>query len=826
MYGFEYPNGMNVGRVCLELSLKPFKNLEQHAIEEVCTELFDQWKELLIKAKSCAVMIWVADGSEILEYNRDMGAALEWARYLGLANPPLTASPDDPKRAGLHSTPRYYMENPPVITYGDLKHIVTTLKATGERLTGLPVVIGATFDPGPEFAISPFKFQRHKEISERHMEGITTTAGWVHCTTSLHADSKAYAAFPQGIPEGLHFGTFLGAQYKLFAEDLKFDYIWFSNGFGYSRDSWAWIGECFDGKTFIPGQAEKVSSQIVEFWELFTKACPGVRIETRGSNLSTGMDIAAHGTPLTEIYRFTPFAPPNSPWAALDAQFGLELAGYMSHIAEVPPEGFLFRYYTHDPWWINSPWFDRYNRQPHDIYLPLSIARIDENLKVSQPCGINFLTADDSFGHLPRRCPTEVIPHLLDAYSHYPDSPGPATWVYPFAHYHCIGNDASRAGEVLFGDWFVKSGLDAGMPLNTVISDSNFIKSGDKLAGKSVLVMPVPDAGSAMEKALFNVLAKKGDALLYGPVDHASPELLGLLGICIGEAAEGDFDITSSVPEDQILHGKASKKLKHQGLISGGCINTHAAAGAEITATVRGEGKEFAYASFNPNAKGGRLGWIRGSFPAEGRGSRLPEDFDAGEYFIPGLLFRTMLIKFEIKLLFTRYDVNDRPPMVLYSRNGKGWYITGYSPDTTCSMRLSMPDGAPVMTGTDCIIRDSTAEYSLNRWWHTECRTFVRQKAEGKVSNVVQPSVFPGTDRRMYLKGLIDADVVFYKVPGTQVKLVQFPYTGKHHDSDKFLDTNVSYEELDDERILAHNVTGSLMIAWGENEPYKKVYGW
>ena len=120
----------------------------------------------------------------------------------------------------------------------------------------------------------------------------------------------------------------------------------------------------------------------------------------------------------------------------------------MSHIAETPSEGYLFRYYTHDPWWINSPWFDRYNRQPHDIYLPLSVARLDENLRVMQPYGINFLTADDSFGNLPRRCPVEVIPHLLDAYSHYPDSAGPVTWVYPFEQYHKIGFK-DRAGEVL-----------------------------------------------------------------------------------------------------------------------------------------------------------------------------------------------------------------------------------------------------------------------------------------------------------------------------------------------------------------------------------------
>ena len=44
MYSFEYPKDMNVGRVCLEMSLKPFKSLEQSFIEEACTELFDQWK--------------------------------------------------------------------------------------------------------------------------------------------------------------------------------------------------------------------------------------------------------------------------------------------------------------------------------------------------------------------------------------------------------------------------------------------------------------------------------------------------------------------------------------------------------------------------------------------------------------------------------------------------------------------------------------------------------------------------------------------------------------------------------------------------------------
>lgn len=824
MYSFEYPRGMNVGRVCLEMSLKPFKKMEQEYIENICFELFDQWKELLLKATGCSVLLWTADGSEILEYSGDLTDEIEWARYLGIANPPKTPPTFDPERKGLHSAPRYYMDNPPTITYADLKRIIAAIKKVGKEVTGFDIKVGATFDPGPEFARSDFKYIRHTEISKGNTGG--EKGSWVHCTAVLKGDTKKYAAYPNGIPDGLHLGTFLGAQYRELAKDVGFDYIWFSNGFGFSRDSWSWTGECFDGKDFFDGAGERVSKQIIEFWEKFTEACPGVRIETRGSNLSTGMDIAAHGSPLSTIYQYIPVAPPNSPWAAIDAQFGLELVGYMSHIAEVPKEGFLFRYYTHDPWWVNSPWFDRYNRQAHDIYLPLSIARLDENLKVMQPYGISFLTADDSFGNLPRRCPVEVIPYILDAYSHYPDAAGPVTWVYPFEHYHKIGYEKDRAGEVLFGDWFIKSAIDEGMPLNSVISDKSFIKAAKNIAGKTVLVMPVPDKGSDMEKAVFEALSQKADILMYGPVDNASDKMRELLSIAMTEPLEGEFRINSCLPQDEILYGKFSDILKHKAYLSGGGINACAVDDKSVCVkAISPDGAERAYATFNGNALSGRLAWVRGSFPAEGNPSeRLPMNFKASEYVVPGSFLRSMLSKFGILISFSRRHVDDQPPMVLYSNNDNATYITGYAPDTTCRMRLSMPDGAPVMMGTDCIIKDNIAEYALSRWWHNECRVFVRQKAESKVSCVIKPSVFPGIDRRFYLYGLVEADVIFRMVPGTIIKLVKFPDNRDRGDADKFLDTNVDYIELENDRILCKNITGSLMICWGTGESFKRVF--
>src|SRR3546814_15762193 len=91
------------------------------------------------------------------------------------------------------------------------------------------------------------------------------------------------------------------------------------------------------------------------------------------------------------------------------------MGGDMSRMAELPDNRFPFRYYTHDPWWLNSPWLDRYGREPHDIYLPMAVARISEKGEVLLPTHLNFLTIDNSFGAMPKQVPDEVIPHILKA---------------------------------------------------------------------------------------------------------------------------------------------------------------------------------------------------------------------------------------------------------------------------------------------------------------------------------------------------------------------------------------------------------------------------
>src|ERR1700761_787121 len=53
-------------RVTLEMSPKPFRKMDEQSIREVCRDLFTQWAALIRRVDSVAIMLWTADGSEIL----------------------------------------------------------------------------------------------------------------------------------------------------------------------------------------------------------------------------------------------------------------------------------------------------------------------------------------------------------------------------------------------------------------------------------------------------------------------------------------------------------------------------------------------------------------------------------------------------------------------------------------------------------------------------------------------------------------------------------------------------------------------------------------
>lgn len=805
-----------MNRLILEVSLKPFRDRSDEGIRRTCEEILRQWQSLVHEAESLSFMLWTAEGSEILDYNKNLDAEIEWAQWIGIANGPWAEKPP----FVLHNTRTAYCENPPKLTYRILQTIVRTLKDEASRLTGKPVSVGTIFDPGPEFAESSFKYTRHKEISKGGIMGETK---WVHCAAVLNGDTHSYAGFPKGIPDGTTLGTFLGRQAQHFMTDLGFDYLWLSNGFGFSLDSWNVTGEVFDGKRYDTSKAAEVRETILRFWRDFRTECPAFKIETRGSNLSTGMDLSSDASPVREIYRggFNLIAPVNSPWAALNDDYGLELVGWLSHIAELPEGSPIpFRFYIHDPWWANSPWLDRYGREPHDIYLPLSVGRIDEKGSVTTATSAAFLTLDDSWGRMPDVVPQEVIPHIQRAFADAPDEPGIVTWIYPFDEYHeWTFGTPNRVDEVFFGDWFMRAAINQGFPLNTIVSTANYFKALQSKPGlydRTILVTPAPDAGTPLAQSLIAHVEKGGQVLLYGPLRHTDPRLLKLLNLELAESLAGDFHIQTALTPDVIRAGTFPSQLKHRGIVSGGGIDTVAPASVhkevEVLATVSSGPEQRAYSVLRHVAGGGKLGWVRGTLCEDvSTENPLPQKDDPAVWFSAERLMRWILQKFGTSLQFDAGTLQTPDPLILAARHRNALFFSGYTVSTNTHLTWSFPEGAPVPVGCDVEVHHGTGRMILPRAWHRECRVFVRQAESGEISCRECLSGDTQIERRLIIRGLKNATVTFLRDSSAPESAVHFQDQGNW-----YLGQGKHYpaQETSPHHLVVNNISGTLLISW------------
>ena len=802
-------------RVILEISLKPFRDISENGIRTVCREIMRQWQALIHDAESVSFLLWTADGSEILEYNGSLDEEFQWAQWIGIANGPWATEPP----YHLHNTRVPYCEHPATITYRTLQTIVRILKEEGTRMAGKPVTVGSTFDPGPEFAESPFKYVRHKEISKG---GTMGEGKWVNCAAVLEGEKRPYAGFPDGIPDHTTLGTFLGRQSEHFLADIGFDYLWLSNGFGFALAAWNVTGEVFDGEQFDTQNAPHVRKTILQFWEDFRRECPKFPIETRGSNLSTGMDLSAHSSPVREIYRggYNLVASVNSPWAALNGDYGLELIGWLSHIAELPGgTGVPFRFYIHDPWWANSPWLDRYEREPNDIYLPLAVCRLDEKGAATAPVSVAFLTLDDSWGRMPSAVPNEVIPHVQRALHDFPDAPGLITWIYPFDEYHeWTFGKTNRVGEVFFGDWFIRSAVNQGFPLNTVVTTGNFLSARQAKPGlfdESILVCPAPDAGSPLAEALLNHVEAGGKVLLYGPLRHTDGRLLAVLNLRLGAPFSGEVAISTSLTADPLARGSFPSKMQLRALLSGGgaeeIVRDAAAGDTELLAALEKGGDQRAFAVLKHFAGGGQLAWVRGAFCEEIRkDQQLPIKDNPAEWYLADRLMRLVLEKFGYLIRFAKPELATVDPLILAARARNAWFFSGFTPSTSVELQWAFPDGVPVPVGCDVTVEKDRGTMKLSRAWHRECRVLVRQEA---ASEVRCREIWPGAvgiTRRLLVTGLKNATVTFLHDTSATGKPVRFQeegwYIGQGND--------IPSELAGPNRTVAHHVTGNLLISW------------
>lgn len=746
----------------LELSLKPFYGLDAAATRGQCRKALTQWQAAVSRAEQLSIILWVADGSEILDYSANIDDAMEWARYLGNANPHMPV-PSDPDRRSLHARNYLYRDDAELLTYRRLAEIVQAWREVAAE-QGRSLEIGATFDPGGEFAPSAFKYQRHREICLSNTMG---KASFVCCYATLDADERAYAGYPNGIPQGTSLGTFLGRQFKRFAQDLGFDFLWLSNGFGFGLETWKTIGPLFDGNSFKPDRAPELGERIQNFWRDFREQCPDYPVRTRGTNLGTGTDLASDATPLRELYQggfdFDP--PPNSPWASINGDFGIELAGYQSRIAELPPgKPFAYRFYLHDPWWLNSPWIDRYEGQPHDIYLPLAVSRVTADGKTESAESMHLFTLDDSYGLMPDRVPNESIPHLLRGWDQRPDSAGPLVWLYPFdeLHDHLLAVDA-EASRLFHVDWFAREALNDGVPLNTVISTRAFDRvtseGSDALQGR-IIVTPTPLSPNG-EQRLLDWIDAGGSIILYGPLDH-SPQLRERLGLRAAKPLDGTFRVNASAAILDQFPTEIPLSYTHRTAMSGGALGeepedaTHCFAAAEQNGRIRALGAAYQTRS------AARVSWLRAPLPLSvSAEEHLPTPDSREDSFPLASLARQELAAHGWVFAFDGSSRSQRLPVLTLHRHANAWFFSGYMPDTTIGVSLQSPHGAPLVIGAEARVDGGRAHYHFPRAWRHECRVFIEQ-ASGTVSTVEGCPAQVGVTRRLRLSGLRDATLRFF----------------------------------------------------------------
>lgn len=810
----------SVQRIALELSLKPFGRDNGVSYAARARQVIMAWRPLLEAASEVSFVLWVADGSEILEWRGDMAQSLEWARYIGFCNRAYgvyAAGHHPPSRDAIP-----YAESPRPMRYADLQEIVAALRAVGAELLGRRITIGATFDPGPEFAESPFKYERHREIIVPQRVSGRPTFPMADAGATLDADPQSYAAYPKGIPQGEPFALFLGRQIAAFCRDLDFDYVWLSNGFGFSAVAWDYLGPGFDGERFLPEARAEQLTRFKRAWEALHSGNPDVPMEVRGSNFAAGMDIAKDGVDFAWLYEtgYIRLPPPNSPWGVLNFDYGLEIAGFLSRAVRSPRGQYLFRYYPNDPWFWQNPWTDIFYGEAYDIYVPLATGVIGAAGEITTPSAINILTGDTEFGEVDPLTGVQVGAHIRTALSHRPDDVGLVTWIYPFEAYHQLAaRDAAGQAEVFFGDWFVRSAINNGLPVATVGTPAAF----DARVGKpgpppeTVAFLPSAAVHTAEGAArLLAWLARGIPAIVYGPASSLHPALLRRLGLELDDPLHGEMVL-------RCLDGPGGL-LVHDPIGSAGPIRAKFVgdreAGGKVTLrySVAAGAATRAYCVASAAAGDGSLIWIRGTNPFETRPDKTrlalkprPRDdrwFDASRLCVEALG----------RLGYTIDVLDDLPPrtglsqtmepsrtvepsaaLMLFARHDNAWFLSGYSAAPVGFARFRFPAGAPIFHTTFSRIEDGAAHYPLARTMHQECRVFVRQR-RGVVG--CDPRARNEHHRVLTLRitGLVDATVTFLPPPGMAVT---FEHAGRQ--------TRFSPSETS---VSQSGLSGELLIHW------------
>ncbi|WP_326731749.1 hypothetical protein [Streptomyces phaeochromogenes] len=230
-------------QVCLWLTPKIFPDFSD-PLPQV-REFFDHYAEWTTTADQVVVVFCTGNGDHILNYRglRNVQDSFDWARYNCYGGEHADAMAHNLNwlqrvREGGERSYNPYCAGPmfilseQVMTYRVLQRIYAALREEADR-RGIELRLLEYLEPGPEFCRSEWKTHRHPEGAPGSADaGGTIATGVIDVCSSLHADERAYAAYPQGIEEGLCTGDFVAAQTASFTRDMELDGVFLGNQFG------------------------------------------------------------------------------------------------------------------------------------------------------------------------------------------------------------------------------------------------------------------------------------------------------------------------------------------------------------------------------------------------------------------------------------------------------------------------------------------------------------------------------------------------------------------------------------------------------------------
>ncbi|MCX7796880.1 MAG: hypothetical protein N2380_10265 [bacterium] len=766
----------------LGISLKPFKDKSKEFIYSKIVELLCLWFPLMKEAEEIWFNFLIGNGDLILTWDGNPDSEFEWDHYKGHNNPLYGGYSFEPIKL------RNYIEDWIHFTYNDLKFIFSSFKSLLER-EGLNVKIIVNIEPGPEFSESSFRYIRHPEILEFQGGGHGNSISF---RAKFNKDNNRYASYLDGIPEGEPFGKFLGKQIKKFIEFIEIDGVSFSNGLGFGTHPWSLIGHNFDGKRFNLVNFDSESKEIEEFWNLLREEVPEIIITAQGTNWPIGVDISAKCVPIKDIYKNYLTRPLSTTVSVFfNDSLGFAMASYLSRIA--PVDSFDFGYYLLDPWYPQDAWEDfPYDHQPFDIYCPMSSGVINAEGEIISADSIICSAVNDDNGDYCEDIVYEVIPHLRKAISHRPDKPGILVWLYPFDEYNEVGLKASDLlDNLFFWDCFTASCIDNGLPLNTVISTTNFGESNFEILRNSILYTCIPLYFWNYSKKVEDFVRSGGNVIVYGSILHTDDNFRRFLNLKVGDEIDREIELYRIV-------GKENFNLYHESDISGGPIVEELADPKDpytkvIYEAIKGDVRKI-YASLRslPEWNGGKILWIRGTLPFTLEGENI--------YFkdpLPAKILRFLLEYFGycIKQIPEEY----RNGQIFISRSNNAYIFSGYKPDTTVQILLRFPEGAPIFFNYDVSIKDGGSLYYLPKSFHEECRIFIKQSL-GKIK-CRRTLRHEFTEDEIELNGLNRAEITFYP-PEDKLENVQ---------------VNPKYNlevDMDRRKIRIKEVEGKIIISW------------